>query len=90
MRVHGQLQVWCRISVLDRVRCRVRVVVRVTFRVCIGPRRFQVPNPQQSICLPEGLSGLHKVGCQSVLVSGFLGQTNVWATLWAGLRNPLM
>ena len=58
MRVHGWLWLWCGINVLHRVRCRVKVMVRVTFRVWIGTRRLQAPNPQQSICLPEGLSAV--------------------------------
>ena len=96
MRVHGQLQVWCRIRVLDRVECGVRVMVMVmvmvtvTVRVWVGPRRLRALNPQQSGCLPKGLSGLHKEGCRSGLVLGFLGQTDIWAPLKVGLRNPLM
>ena len=32
---------------------------------------------------------MHKGVCQSGLVFAFQGQTNVWATGWVGLRNPV-
>ena len=47
-------------------------------------------NKNQCSWLPEGISGVHKGGCHAGLVFGFKGQTNVWATLWVGLRNPLV
>ena len=33
MRVHVWLCFWCRLSEIDRVRCRLRLMVRVTVRV---------------------------------------------------------
>ena len=75
VRAHGWLGVWCRVSVLDRVSCRVRVMVRgLRLGFVLGPKRLQALNPQQSSCLLEGLSRVHKGVCQSGLVFGFLGQ----------------
>ena len=62
----------------------VRVTVRFRFRSHETPDT----DPKQSRCQPEELSVVHKGRCPSVFVFGFQDQTNVWATLWVGLRIP--
>ena len=49
--------------------------------------RLQTQTPN-SRCQPEELSVVHKEGCPSVFVFGFQDQTNVWGTVWVGLRIP--
>ena len=83
------MRVKCRVRVTDRVRCRVRVMFKVMFRVRVRSQE-SLDTPQQSNCLPEGLSVVHKGRCPSGLVFGFQGQTNILATLRLGLRNPLV
>ena len=54
-----------RVRVRDRVSFSLRVMVRFAVRVSVRVRSQESPGtgPQQSSCLPEGLSGVHKGGC---------------------------
>ena len=45
---------------------------------------------QQSSCLPEGLSAVQKGGFSFALIFGYQSQTNIWPTLWVGLRILLV
>ena len=85
-----RVQVKCRVSVRDRIRCMFRDMVRGTVRAGLSPRKLHALNPQQSRCLHERPSGVHEAGSQSGVVFEFQVQINVWATLRVDLRNPLM
>ena len=68
----------------------VSVMVSITATVTVRSQESPGSEQHQSSCLPKGVSGVYKGGCQSGIVFGFQGQNNGRATLLVGLRNPLM
>ena len=90
IRAHVLLWVWFRVNVIDRVMCRVTVVFSVMVRVRVRSQEAPGTDCTAEDLSPRRFSGVHKGGCQSGLVFGFQGQSNVWGSGQVGIRNPVV